>query len=155
MKDSRIRDSLEIIGLFGVVASLVFVGVELQQSQQIAISNASQARTDSTIQLLSVLATEPVIRSGFEKISAGRGGERTPDEIFAMHQLSTAALMNYENIHYQYLNGFVPPERWQGTVTFLEANLAQPGFRRVYESNQEGWSPEFQELVDDIIATGQ
>jgi len=155
MKDSRIRDSLEVIGLFGVIASLIFVGLELQQSQQIAISNASQARTDSTIELLSILATEPVLRSGFQKLSAGKEEERTFDERFAMNQMSVAALMNYENIHYQYLNGFVPLERWRGTIAFLEANLAEPGFRRVYESNISGWSPRFRAVVEEILATDQ
>jgi hypothetical protein len=143
MKGPRIRDSLEVIGLFGVIASLIFVGY------------ASQARTDSTIELLSILATEPVLRSGFQKLSAGKEEERTFDERFAMNQMSVAALMNYENIHYQYLNGFVPLERWRGTIAFLEANLAEPGFRRVYESNISGWSPRFRAVVEEILATDQ
>lgn len=36
MNSSRIREWLEIVGLLGVVASLVFVGLEVRQSRQIA-----------------------------------------------------------------------------------------------------------------------
>ena len=36
MNSSRVREWLEIIGLLGVVASLIFVGLEVRQSRQIA-----------------------------------------------------------------------------------------------------------------------
>jgi hypothetical protein len=36
LNSSRIREWLEIVGLMGVVASLVFVGLEVRQSRQIA-----------------------------------------------------------------------------------------------------------------------
>lgn len=36
MSNSRIREWLEILGLFGVISSLIFVGLELRQSRQIA-----------------------------------------------------------------------------------------------------------------------
>ena len=37
-----------MIGIFGVIASLMFVGLQLKQSQEIAVSAAYQARADAS-----------------------------------------------------------------------------------------------------------
>jgi len=41
------RATAEMIGIAAIVASLIFVGLELRQSQQIALASQYQERTDS------------------------------------------------------------------------------------------------------------
>jgi hypothetical protein len=36
---AKISDWLQVIGMFGVIASLVFVGLQMKQTQEIALSN--------------------------------------------------------------------------------------------------------------------
>ena len=50
MNSARINDSLQIIGLFGVIASLVFVGLQLKQSHEIALAEIYQARTATLVE---------------------------------------------------------------------------------------------------------
>ena len=38
MKQTKLRDWLEIVGIFAVVVSLIFVGLQIQQTQNIAIA---------------------------------------------------------------------------------------------------------------------
>lgn len=42
MNSNRIQDWLQIVGMFGVIASLVFVGLEMRQTKDIAISAGYQ-----------------------------------------------------------------------------------------------------------------
>jgi hypothetical protein len=39
MTSSNLRGVIEVIGVFAVVASLLFVGLQLMQEQEIALSN--------------------------------------------------------------------------------------------------------------------
>jgi hypothetical protein len=46
MDSSRLNDWLQVIGLFGVMASLVFVGLQMKQTQDIALAETYGTRTD-------------------------------------------------------------------------------------------------------------
>ena len=43
MESAKLNDWMQVVGVFAVVASLVFVGMEMRQSQKIALSAAYQA----------------------------------------------------------------------------------------------------------------
>ena len=52
MDSTKVNDWLQVVGLFGVIASLIFVGLEMQQAKQIALSAANQARTDASVEFI-------------------------------------------------------------------------------------------------------
>lgn len=41
---AKIHDWLQVIGMFGLIASLIFVGMQIRQDRQIALSSIYQAR---------------------------------------------------------------------------------------------------------------
>jgi hypothetical protein len=51
MKTSGWKGSVEIVGIVAIVGSLIFVGLELQQSRQIAIADVFQQRAALAIQV--------------------------------------------------------------------------------------------------------
>jgi hypothetical protein len=51
MNSSKINDWLQVVGLFGVIASLVFVGLQMRQDREIALSEAYQDRTAISLSL--------------------------------------------------------------------------------------------------------
>ena len=154
MKSAQIREWLEVIGIFGVIVSLVFVGMEMRQNQRIAISNASQSRTDRTVNQLTGLA----LHSGY--IAMAEKKSSNPDQLSAEERrmerlLSMATLFIYEDIQYQYSQGFVPEERWRGTRTNLANQLnasSSESIRTIYERNPDIWSESFRNLVEEIIS---
>lgn len=68
MNTAKFREWLEIIGIFGVVASLIFVGLEMRQSQKIALSAAYQARSDSSMAIRMAAVESEAIRSANGKL---------------------------------------------------------------------------------------
>lgn len=156
MDSQKINDWLQIVGLFSVVASLLFVGMELRQAKEIAMSAANQARTDTTMQLVTILATDPVLRSSAIKHASGDAESLSDDELMAGRLMAYVTLIMYENVHQQYLHGFITEDRWQATRNTLKSGLRRGGgvvpTRARYERNPETWGQPFQEVVNEIIA---
>jgi hypothetical protein len=153
MNTEKLNDWLQIIGIFGLVASLLFVGLQLQQSQDIALSQASQARTAMSVETLVSTAENSLFVSAAAKRRIGE--ELTLEEQVATSQYAIAILFTTEDQHIQNNNGFLSEERWQGARAglkrFLGDNSTIP-VRRAYERFPGRYSNSFQVVVDELIA---
>jgi len=47
MDSSKLNDWMQVVGIFAVVASLIFVGLQMKQSQDIALAAQYQARAEA------------------------------------------------------------------------------------------------------------
>lgn len=152
MDSAKLNEWMQVVGIFAVVASLVFVGLQMQQDREIALSVATQARTETTLQSIAANAANPFYMSAIDKIANGDAELLLASEKQALFLLGTQVLFNFENVHYQYLNGFVPEERWVGTRQSLKGLLKRPfGPRSAYEGNPAAWRESFQEVVNVLI----
>lgn len=91
MESRSQRDWLQILGQFGVVASLIFVGLQMKQDHEIALSVAYQARTATLVEFLMANATDELARSAMSKSISG-STDLTPGETFTLNQLTTAGM---------------------------------------------------------------
>ena len=95
------------LGVLGAIGSLVFVGLELQQSQQIALGGQQQART--------ALIAEP---AGLQGESETLTAMQSQWETLTPHQKSVREQMQrffwtmLENNYYQYELGLVEDPMW-------------------------------------------
>jgi len=111
---SKFREWLEVIGIFGVIMSLIFVGLEMRQSQEIALSAAYQARADSSMEIRMAALESESLQTANAKLREGQGFESfTPEEYSAMTALMGGNLVYLENMHYQFINGFITKEHWE------------------------------------------
>ena len=62
MSSSKLNDWLQVIGLFGVIASLVFVGLQMMQDREIALSAIYQERASAVPEFFTSIATDDVAR---------------------------------------------------------------------------------------------
>ncbi len=56
MDTAKLNDWMQVIGIFAVVASLIFVGLQMKQTQEIALSAAYQARASIVAEVLAANA---------------------------------------------------------------------------------------------------
>jgi len=155
MTSNKVREWLEIVGLFSVVASLVFVGLQLKQSQDIALSQASQARTAMSIGTVISTTENPNYISAVAKGRNGRRADQTIEEQITMSQYAIAVLYSFEDQHFQYSNGFVTEDRWQAAIASLKNFLrddANIPVRQVFERLPTRYSSSFQGVVNQLIA---
>ena len=153
MDSAKINDGLQVVRLFGVIASLIFVGLQMKQGREIALSAATQARTETTIQNIMGFMSNPYYLSAVDKHLNSEAANVTPIEQYVVNSLGNTALFNFGNVHYQYQQGFIPPERRAASRETLKGLLRLPfGPRRVYETSPGSWRKPFQQVVDEVIS---
>ncbi len=152
MDSAKLNEWLQVVGLFGVIASLLFVGLQMKQDREIALSAATQARTETTIQNILGNASNPILATALDKIELGESDLLTLSERRALILSSRATLYNLENSHYQYTNGFISEEKWTASREALK-DILRPshGARATYEANPASHRESFQHVVDELI----
>lgn len=152
MDSETLNDWLQVVGLFGVIASLIFVGLQMKQDREIAMSAAYQARSSQTSEVQIAMAADPAFRSFLVKVETGQFGEITADEATATSLYMGAVFNFYENIHFQYINGFIDDEHWAKTRRGLKAILGTEFSRSVFRSHDSSWRATYLALVEELIS---
>jgi len=140
----------ELIGLFSIVFSLIFVGLQLQQGQEIALSQAYQARAESSMAGIFAILENDVTISATAKRFLDEEDQLTPIETVSLGLLAAGQFIHWENVHYQYQMGFVTEEHWDTQLADMRRRLPVPSYRLVYNSSPESWRSSFRESIEQI-----
>jgi len=155
MDSAKLNDWMQVVGIFALVASLIFVGLQMKQSHEIALSEAFQARTDTSVEFAIATADSPLFVSAMSKGISTNSEPLTVAENFAALRYAQAFLLLAENFHFQYVNGFISEQRWNGGMKTLESMLSRANpmpVRAVYEANPDRWDNDFGRVVEDLIS---
>lgn len=145
MKFADWKDSAELIGIVAIVASLVFVGLQLRQSHDIALATQYQARAEATqnVYLASIeadyLVPVPALRNGI-------GDKYSARDINVFLWL----WIQYDNHFYQYESGFLEESAWQAQLRNIRRLYSICDARFVFEWRKIGLRSEFVELVESL-----
>ena len=112
MKSSSWKDYAEPIGTAAIVASLIFVGMQMKQSQDIAASAIYQERTTASVDAALSLASNPTWITARLKADSGQVRTMTPEELLAARMAVFATSMLWDNSNHQYEQGFLPEDGW-------------------------------------------
>jgi len=134
MNSQKINDWLQIVGLFGVIGSLIFVGLQLRQTQAIALSETYYNRTATSIDANVGVMSSPEALSGISKIYRNEFDELTMPEAVALEYVIANQLTTLENNHLQYQAGFLSQEHWDKNLKELDCTLTVPLFREIAAS---------------------
>jgi hypothetical protein len=151
MDSAKINDWLQVIGIFGVIASLVFVGLQMRQTQEIAIAQAHTACAALSMESSNaVVGSSPAALSGMAKIYAEEYEQLNREEYVAVEYIFSANLTNIENNHYQYQAGFLPESHWHKNLRDLQCWLEHPLFQGMQDDGFY-FRTNFREVIDDAI----
>ena len=143
-KSMSLKAIAELIGITAIVASLVFVGLELRQSRQIALVSQYQERADSGRQYFyESLASDYRLKSLAGDIETWEwpDGFLTDKDRqwLADHPSTTWAeaaywaqinLYGFDNYYYQYQSGLLSEEGWRALESRLGSMLNGDPFSR-------------------------
>ena len=158
------------------MGSLIFVGLQLQQSQEIAIGSQYQERTNAAIEMFSAQLENDValalrgaeIREAFRTSDRSHLIEGRTDLEIGVAWVSFQTLFTvYDNNHFQYSAGYLDYDSWmafrQRMITVLSVplnlafyvdmksrNLIRPDFVEVVESALNNTDPMQRRRADDI-----
>jgi len=145
---AKISDWLQVAGTFGVIASLIFVGLQMRQTQEIALSSIYQSRSDATVEQSMATTNSPELLSALAKAYSGQTDQLTMPEAVAFEHYLGATVTMFENNHRQFEAGFLPEDHWQRNLQELKCLLSSPPRRQMIMSWQ--WSGSFMEVIRRI-----
>lgn len=149
MDSGKLNDWMQVIGLFAVVASLVFVGLQMKQAHEIALAETYQARAEMSVNLESEASANPEFTSAMAKVYRGEAEKVTGEERIALEYYLGASITMFENLHFQYLSGFLPEEHWSRNLEDINCMMSLPAYRTIIE--EWNFRDSFQSLLDRAI----
>ena len=165
MPSGNWRDIAELIGIGAIVASLIFVGLQLQQSQEIAVGSQYQERANAAIEnYMSQIQSDQALRNrGQSLISAASSGsypiviknliETTgPESVAVTYLLYRTKMVMMDNCHFQYESGFMTEEAWLAMRRRLRNLLSDDVFAAMYRSESWHFRSSFQEESSQLLA---
>ena len=145
----------EILGALAVVATLIYLSVQIRHSIQTTKGLVRDSASDRIVDDMRTSYIDKDVASAIIKLQKGQ--ELSELESYCLGRHVRATLRVYENLYYQYRQGFFDREEWQGHRRVLMSVFApyteNPENRFMAEKYSEWpdpYSVQFQELISDI-----
>ncbi len=159
------KDIAELIGIGAIVASLIFVGLQMQQSQDIAIGAQYQERANAAVEnYMSQIQSDQALRNwGQRLIAVASSGSYPiviknlietagPESVAVTYLLYRARIAMMDNCHFQYESGFMTEEAWLAMRRRLQNLLSDDVFAAMYRSESWHFRSSFQEESSQLLA---
>ena len=142
----------ELVAAAAVVLSLLFVGIEVQQNNNIQKQLATRSLVRDWSDAVAAYA-DPELACLFVRFGNDRENLTAPEAT----RIETVLWRIYkiiEEIHYQYEEGMIDESVWNGFRQNLIVEASFENFRTWWAGYERVFSPRFRKLMnDDILAT--
>ncbi len=141
----------ELVGGIAVIGSLVYLGLQVRQSNSLAVSRAHEEATRASSEL-AYRFTDPAsvdlfVRANRDWSSLG------PEEVLRLRALIQAGMNYFETLYYANERGEVHGEVWESRITRMRA-YREIGFEHVWESLAPFYGVRFREFVAREVLPG-
>jgi len=163
MDADKLNIRIQIVGVIAVVASLIFVGLQLKQTQQIALAGQYQERSAMAMEYwIGVAQDEDVVRGIGQRFMTELGPlDDSYDQLthvqfgkqFIYTRMTFTALDNH---HFQYSAGFYDEATWQSFRAQLQSFISTNNMAKLLLRRSGGFfRADFRELCEEILASAE
>ena len=146
MKKIDINALIQLLGMVGIIISLIFVGLEMQQTQRIAIASAQEARMNSNRGYIrSMQESNLDAQSSF--FAQKFDNDYSPQEIGYRNSVHEQWFL-MENNFYQFQAGLMDMVTWESKRGAIGQTYNRCNARDIYESRKGSFTPEFRQIID-------
>ena len=151
MNINRLLQTGELIAAAAVVVSVIFVGLQLRQSNSAQVQSTTQAAVSDYISSLERLTENPdfacIYIKGVQDYQALSGSERLRFSAFYM-----PTYYQLQEMHKLSEEGAINADTWSGFHSLLVETTQYPGMRQWFDSRRGWFSVCFQDYLDGLIA---
>ena len=148
MAKNNWKDIAELIGIAAIVGSLIFVGLQMRQTHEIALATLYQMRSDAAREVRVAFLDPSRIHVSIDK---ARSGEQLTDSDKRGYRAIAAVTLNhFENSHYLFTLGYLPAEHWEGDRNQIAGFINTPAASKYWEENREDFRESFAVEVDRL-----
>ncbi len=144
------KDVAELIGISAIVASLVFVGLELRQTQTALMASTFQARSFDAMNAQRGLADSEYIGPIIAKIDLDNEQSLeslSSEELWRLQRHVVSRMIEFDNEYYQYQSGYLDDKYFEGHFKPALKRWAT----RWRQLGMTEFRPEFRKLVDELL----
>ena len=150
MRKIDIQDLIQLLGMVGIIGSLIFVGLEMRQSQMIAQAGQQQDRTAIFFSLIGSNNEAGVDwQSTVYEADVAKSESYTSTEIVRRNNFH-AHLFTYENDYFQYMQGLMPQQVWDAKLVALEFFYNQCDMRAIMDYRKNWFPAGFVETINNL-----
>ena len=146
MRKISVENWVQLLGMFGVIASLIFVGLEMRQSQRIALVSQMQERS-YTASNEAYAFTEANLDWFSSKFSIPPSSELSTEQKAARNSENVSWFI-YEADYFQYSQGLMTEPVWQAKLRAMEVNLKRCEYPEIYQVRSALVEEEFKMILD-------
>jgi hypothetical protein len=146
---NKYRIIVELTSVVAIILSLVFLGLEVKQSNQLAKAEIRQALNVTDMEVYKVQMEEDIIAKALYKIN-----KNIPIDDYEEYQLDEFQRFNFrdfDNSFYQYRIGLFDENVWFAYRRIIKSLLMQNYIMIMWENSNQSFSIEFQDEVNNII----
>jgi len=144
MKKRQLRHATEVVGVIGIIISLIYVGYEMRQNTIATRAQGHQALTAMYVSGIDLQISDPTFASlvaiGKTDISSLSEVERTRFRSYVARELNV-----WELAFYNYRDGALSSEIWASANSWECEWIKSPGVEKVWKSfeSSAGWESHF------------
>jgi hypothetical protein len=148
----RRQEVMEIVGAIAIVASLIFVGLEIRQSGDIARADIYQQRTQMEMSIrLNAIDQDALIAARL--LEGSNHDQMSREQRSAWRGHYSLWFLSTENAHFQYQLGLLTHEEWASQRNvFIDFVLKMPCLMDVWERNKGLYRASFAAAIDEGLA---
>ena len=161
------RTAIELVGVIGIISSLIFVGVQLSFDSRVAISEQFNFRAESTkSDIRNVLESDSVLAfrgkswdqgerwawwtSDLEKYVEEKGW--TGVEVWIQFLTLRLNFVHFDNLYFQHQQGLLEGAYWPNAERGLKSILEEPFTLAVFTHQGGPLSPRINQLLEEMRA---
>ncbi|WP_395645581.1 hypothetical protein [Terricaulis sp.] len=139
----------QTIAAVAVIASLVFVGVQIRQSEK----SQRAVMHDNRLRVLRETALHISLPGVTESYIKGSNGDPDITQTEWTQFLFVMAVQDItrDEQYRQYREGLISAERWRQSQATIMSSMTLPGYRAIYHINRPFFSVEYQALLDGML----
>jgi len=141
---------VETIGVVSIVASLIFVGLQMRQTHEIALATLYQMRSDAARELMAVQLESELLHEA--RVRADAGEPLSPYDSYVLDSAYFLNFNHFEGSHFLYQQGLLSDEHWESDLRAIGAMLNEnPDLQRYWQEHKEEYRSSFARAVDDSL----
>jgi hypothetical protein len=142
----------ELVGAFGVIASLVYLASQIRQNTNAVRGSAHEATVSRNTTWIVAIGSNPQVADLLVRAHRDYRGLSGPERM-QFGSLMSAVLLGGEATYLQYRRGNLDEEVWQRSLAIIRSSMASPGMQTWWNSGRGLYTPEFEAIVNEIVSS--
>jgi hypothetical protein len=158
MTHERWRTAVEGVGLFALVGSLFFVGMQMRQDRSVALADLTYARNELFINRFSAGLASEAYLDAYAKLYSTHAWDTTGFTAREAAAIEIDAMLwwSYLEVTYRHhAQGFVDPDEWATWGANVRMVQQWPAYNAVLDKFWRPTPSDFTRAVDQIRSSGR